>query len=253
MAVSRRIAPLLVAGALGIAPAAAPARTLVEIGGTASPAFVRASSPRPLTLTVDARFRSDVPGDFPGTIKQATISFPRGLRTNGALFPSCDPAALQRAHGRPSACPRGSRLGAGRARGTSPQVVDMFENLGVEVYNGPGGRSLLFFVHGREPLVVRGLIVAPLARVGAGRFGYRLTMPVPHSLQEIARGGFFASLLRFRARVGATVRVRQHGRLVTRGYVEAQACPAGALLPLRGVFAFRGGAHAAADGSIVCG
>ena len=96
------------------------------------------------------------------------------------------------------------------------------------------------------------MIQAPFVALHGGRWGYRLTLSVPEGLQQISRG-IFASLLRFQTKVGATVRVRENGRMVRHGYIETLACPPGALVPVRGEFAFRDGSSTTTDSYIACG
>lgn len=231
------------------APAACGARTLVKIDGVASPAISAFTlTPQTIRLTLDTSFATDVPGELPATISRAVIYFPHGPRVNGALFPSCDPRRLQRMRGAPGACPAGARLGGGAALGTSPQFAGVDERLKVDLYNGKGGRSILFWLHGENPVLIAGMIVAPFTALRGGRWGYRLTLPVPHDLQEIA-SGIYASLLDFNVTAGGSV-VR-HGHRY--GYIETLACPPGALVPVRGVFDFRGGGSASTDSYIACG
>lgn len=248
MRVHRTIAAAL--AVLALSAAGTSARTLVTLTGTASPAIGEFTlTPRTLSLTIDARFASDVAGELPGTVSKAVILFPHGPRVNGRLFPSCDPARLRRLRGAPRACPRGSRLGGGTALGASPQFgIGVRERLQVDLYNGKGGRSIIFFLRGLNPVLISGMIVAPFQALHGGRWGYRLTMKVPQNLQEIA-SGIFASLLDFRVRTGGSV-VRGGHRY---GFIEALACPPGALVPVRGVFSFRGGESTTTDSYIACG
>ncbi|HZV74129.1 MAG TPA: hypothetical protein VFF79_10475 [Conexibacter sp.] len=257
MRVSRPLRTLaavaIAAAALLASSALAGARTLVDISGVATPSISAFTlTPQTLSLTIDARFSSDVAGELTGTVAKAVIYFPHGPRVNGALFPSCDPRRLQRMRGSPAACPAGSHLGGGTAIGTSPQFAGVDEHLRVELYNGARGGSIIFFLHGENPVAVAGMIVAPFTPLHGGRWGYRLTMNVPHGLQEIATG-IFASLLDFKVTTGGSVRVRQGGRMVRYGFIEALACPPGALVPVRGVFDFLGGASTTTDSYIACG
>lgn len=252
MRVQRRIATALAAtlAALLLAPAGGGARTLVALTGTATPPISAFTlTPRTLSLSIRAQFSTDVAGELPGTVSKAVIFFPHGPRVNGRLFPSCNPRRLLRLRGASRACPRGSRLGGGTALGASPQFgIGVRERLTVDIYNGKRGRSLIFFLRGLNPVLVSGMIVAPFDALRGGRWGYRLTMPVPRGLQEIAPD-IFASLLDFRVRTGASV-VRGGHRY---GFIEALACPPGALVPVRGVFSFRGGERTTTDSYIACG
>jgi hypothetical protein len=231
--------------AAAVAPAAASARTLVQIGGSLSPAIIAfTTTPQRVSLTVDVRFSSDVPGGDPGTIRKATLFFPHGARVNGALFPSCDPRRLERLRGSRRACPRGSRLGGGRALGTSPQIHGVDEPLTVDVYNGARGRTLIFYLRGSNPVSINGMIVAPLQPIRTRKWAYRLTLSVPHDLQEVATG-IFASLLRFTTKVGGSA--HHHG------YIETLACPPDTLVPIEGRFDFLDRTSTTADGYIKCG
>lgn len=245
-------AAALASGAL-LAPAAASAGTVVAIDGSVTPPITAFTlKPQILDLTLDLRFASDVAGELPGTVAKTTIFFPHGPRVNGALFPSCDPERLRRQRGRRSACPAGSRLGGGTALGTSPSFEGVNERLRVDLYNGPRGRSILLYLQGVNPVAISGMINASFTPLRGGRWGYRLTLRVPENLQEISPD-ILASLLRFTTRVGGSVTVREGGRSVRRGYIEALACPPGALVPVRGVFGFRDGSSTTTDSYIACG
>ncbi len=249
VSVHRSIAVVLAAIVGLVLAGSAGAKTLVDISGTATPPISAFTlQPQTLSLTIDARFASDVAGELPGTVSKAVIYFPHGPRVNGRFFPSCDPQRLRRFRGASRACPRGSRLGGGTAVGTSPQFTGVVEHLKVDLYNGKGGRSIIFFLHGENPVLIAGMIVAPFTALHGGRWGYRLTMNVPHDLQEIA-SGIFASLLDFKVTTGGSVTVHGHRY----GFIESLACPPGALVPVRGVFSFRGGDSTTTDSYIACG
>jgi hypothetical protein len=250
----RSLAATAIAAAAVLAPAAvASARTLVEIEGVATPAIPEFSlKAHSLSATVDIRLSSDVPGGLPGTVAKTTIFISHGPRLNGRLFPSCNPTRLLRMRGARRACPSGSRIGGGIALGTSPSFAGVNERLTVDVYNGPRGGSWLFYFQGLNPVAVSGMINAKLTQLHGGRYGYRLSLAVPDNLQEISPD-VFASLLRITTRIGGSVRVREGGRLVRHGLIEAPLCPPGALVPIRSVFGFRGGESTTADGYIACG
>ncbi|HET6448861.1 MAG TPA: hypothetical protein VFG31_07090 [Conexibacter sp.] len=248
MLVHRTIAVAL--AALAALTGSAGARTVVTLSGVATPPIGDFTlTPRPLSLTIDASFANDVAGELPGTVSRAVIYFPHGPRVNGRLFPSCDFKRLQRLRGAPRACPQGSRLGSGTALGASPQFgIGVREHLSVVLYNGKGGRSIIFVLRGLNPVLISGMFVASFKALHGGRWGYRLTIDVPHDLQEIAPD-IFASLLDFRVTTGGSVQVNGHRY----GFIEALACPPGALVPVRGVFSFRDGESTTSDSYIACG
>lgn len=235
--------------AVALTAAGASARTLVELNGTATPPINRFTlTPQTLSFTIAASFSSDT-AELPGTLSKMVILFPHGPRVNGRLFPSCDPRRLRRLRGASRACPRGSRLGGGTALGASPQFgIGVRERLTIDLYNGKGGRSIIVYLRGLNPVLISGMIVAPFEALRGGRWGYRLTMNVPQDLQEIA-SGIFASLMEFRVTTGGSV-VRDGRR---HGFIEVLACPPGALVPMRGTFSFRGGERTTTDSYIACG
>lgn len=249
----RLAATALAACALLAGAAVASARTVVKIDGHVTPPITAFTlKPQILSLTLDLSFASDVAGELPGTVAKTTIFFPHGPRVNGALFPSCDPQRLLRMRGIARACPHGSRLGGGTAVGTSPSFEGVNERLTVDVYNGPRGRSILLYLRGLNPVAISGMINASFTPLRGGRWGYKLALRVPENLQEISPD-ILASLLRFTTSVGGSVTVTEGGRRVRRGYIEALACPPGALVPVRGVFGFRDGSSATTDSYIACG
>jgi hypothetical protein len=174
------------------------------------------------------------------------ISFPHGATVNSRLFPSCSPQRLNA--GGPGACPPNSQIGLGSSTGSAAGVS---EQLKVTVFNGPGGRSVLFYVAGTTPATIKGVIDAPLVVVKSLFYGYQLTLPIPTSLQMF--GGNPISVSEFQNTVGATIAQRIHGKTVDRGYLEVPVCPPGAMFPLRGVFSFVGAPTDTVNSSIVCG
>ncbi|HMJ03567.1 MAG TPA: hypothetical protein VK506_11525 [Conexibacter sp.] len=249
----RLAAAAIATGVLLAAATTASARTVVTIDGNVTPAITAFTlKPQILSLSLDLRFSSDVAGELPGTVARTTVFFPHGPRVNSALFPSCNPQRLLRMRGSSRACPSGSRIGGGRALGTSPSFEGVNERLTVDLYNGPRGRSILFYLRGLNPVAISGMINASFTPLRGGRWGYKLALRVPEGLQEISPD-ILASLLQFTTRVGGSVQVRENGRTVRRGYIEVLACPPGALVPVRGVFGFRDGSSTTTDSYIACG
>jgi hypothetical protein len=197
--------------------------------------------PRVAELTVETGTETIPPGGQPPTLTRAIVFFPQGARVNGRLFPSCRQAVLQREG--PSGCRRRSRIGRGKAEGRAGSLV---EQVDVTVFNGPRGRSVLFHIFGTSPINVQEVLVAPLVRLRGRRFGYRLTVRVPPTLQRPS--GVTAAVTLFRVTVGSTIRHRNRRR----GYLETFRCPRSRKAPLRGVFSFIGQPDERIDTSIAC-
>jgi hypothetical protein len=198
--------------------------------------------PLPMRLRIVLRLSGDEQNGLPPTLERSVVHFPYGSALNGRLFPSCDPNTINRRG--PRACPPGSSVGRGHATGVG---VDVRQRLAVELFNGRGGRSVIFHLRGSNPLRVNTAFTAPLRRLRGGRWNFELTVDVPENLKVVA--GVELSLVEFVSTVHATRRVR--GR--RRGYIEAWSCPPGARVPLRGRFLFINDTSVLVNSWIRCG
>lgn len=250
---SAHAAVALLATAASLATAApAAAESRASLTGAVTPALTGfPTTPQTVTLNFRGHVEgNDVDGEFPATTRRIVLWFTHGARVNGALFPSCDAAALARRRGNPKACPRGSRLGGGWARGASLSVV---ARMNIDIYNGPGGRTLIFYFRMTNPVLINEIMVAPFDQLRGNRdFGFRVTLDIPMGLQEL-QPGMVVSLMDFDTRIGATTRVREGRRTVRKSYIEAMTCPPGALVRTRGEFDFTNGASSDVDAYLGCG
>ncbi len=128
--------------------------------------------------------------------KKAVIFFDKNLVFNGAKFKSCTAAAIQQSE---ASCPSGSKVGSGSAQGSA---LGIKQDLKVTAFNGPKGKSLLLHVTGSSPLAIDSVIDAKLSKA-SGKFGYKLTVPIPDNLQQPVPGTY-ATLLSFITSVKAT-------------------------------------------------
>lgn len=235
------LAAALLAPAVPVAADAAP-RPVASLSGSISPdTHLRPGTP--LDFTLDTRFSSSPPGQ--GFVLQRLVYlFPHGTVVNGRLFPTCDVATLERAHGRLGACPRGSRIGSGTASGTAT-ALGVTSHAVVTLFNGPGGRSITMNVSITTPALIDATIAAPFATLH-GRYANRLTVTLPDDLKRVLDGDIVTSHIH--VTTGATRVV--HG--VRRGYIEAAHCPRSGRARIHGDFAFDHGASASADTTVVC-
>ncbi len=178
-------------------------------------------------------------------LQKVTFKFPSGVgKPNGNLFPSCSAAKLKAAHGRLSACPKGSQIGTGTAIGTAVDI-GVTSSGRLALFNGPGGKSIVFNVNIVTPALINDTFNAPLVKTG-GRYGYVLTNNIPSDLQTILDGPIIVR--KIDVTTGATKVV--HG--VKRGYVEAYKCPKSHKAPVHADFTFSGGVTSSADSNITC-
>ncbi|MGH2978524.1 MAG: hypothetical protein ACRDLQ_02660, partial [Solirubrobacterales bacterium] len=129
-------------------------------------------------ISLRTRFTiTDPAAPAPLQLARTTLRFPKGAKVNGRYFPKCKAAAL-RARG-PRACPRGSKLGSGTARGAAPPIVDNV-NAKVTLYNGSaGGRKpsvIIYSVPDLGPIITLEGVIEPGRRT---RYGYVLDVAVP--------------------------------------------------------------------------
>ena len=197
--------------------------------------------PQPAALSLSLGFTGD-DGNQASVLTRAVIQFPYGSRLNGKLFPSCSAAKL--ADQGKSACPKGSRIGGGTAVGTAG---DVREEITVNLYNGKGGKTIVFYLQGDNPVVLNVPWESPLQQLTGGMWNFRLTVDVPEVLQRIV--GLDVAIQDFSVKVDATRRVK--GR--KRGYIETLICPPGALVPIRGDFTFIEAPDLRQDSYLHCG
>jgi hypothetical protein len=228
----RRAFPLAAAAALLLAAAMAPAahaiRPVVKIDGSASLTRVAGGAVTPARFHVDTTFATDVPGAQPFTIQQAVLYFPDHAGTNGRLFPSCSARQITHVNGDLARCPEGSQIGSGIVKASAIQL-DVTATGQVALFNSNHGKSITIHVRTLFPALIDRAFDAPITQLH-GRYGEKLTLVVPHSLQEIL-DGVFVAVRAFDVTLTGAVRV--HG--VEYSYLKARACPR---TPLHGVFDF---------------
>jgi hypothetical protein len=213
-----------------------------RLGGKITP-VIRGipKTPQPAALSLSLGFTGD-DGAPASVLQRAIIQFPYGSRLNGSLFPSCDPKKLAD-HGK-SACPKGSRIGGGTAVGTA---ADIREEITVSLYNGKGGKSIVFYLQGDNPVILNVPWASPLESFSSGFWNFKLTVDVPEILQRIV--GLDVAIEDFSVKVDGKRKVK--GR--TRGYIETLICPPGALVPMRGTFSFLDAPDLVKDSYLSCG
>lgn len=240
-----RIAAAAAAASL-IAAAAAPAASAPGLSTSikASVSPNHASGRTPVTLSYKATINH--PAGSRLQLQKVVVKLPGGSigHVNGALFPSCSAATLNRAHGRLSACPKGSKIGSGIAIGTAVDI-GVTSSGTLTLFNGPHGKSIVFNVNITTPALINDSFDAPL-KATHGKYGYTLTSVIPADLQTILDGPIIVQSIS--VKTGATRVI--HG--VKRGYIEASKCPKSHKAPVHSDFTFSGGVTSSADTNITC-
>ena len=181
--------------------------------------------PRAVTLSV-AVGATQPDGSQPPVVTRAVLQFPRELKFNGRSFATCTKSRLD-AQKTPSACPRGSIVGRGRATGRLGATV---VNFAVTAINAQRGRQILLFLRQTNGDIT-GTLVGSLSRSN------QLSVVIPNELQQPAPGTY-SSVASLTATIRATTRVR--GRSVA--FVQTTGCPASREWTITGeFFKLRGG------------
>jgi hypothetical protein len=205
------------------------------VGGPYSP-----SHGMPISLSYDARITH--PAGSRWKLIRVIVKFPAGVgKPNGNLFPSCSASKLRAANGNLAVCPKGSKIGSGVATGTAVDI-GVTSTGTLTLFNGPGGKSIVFNVNIITPALINDTFDAPIVKTH-GTYGYMLTNNIPADLQTIIGGPIIVR--RIQATTNRLIRV-VHG--VKRGYIEAYKCPKSHKAPIQSQFFFsQDGTGATAD------
>jgi hypothetical protein len=177
-------------------------------------------------------------------LRRVVVKFPPGALANGALFPSCDSAALKAAHGRVGVCPRASKIGSGSAT-VSLADLNLQTRAVLTLFNGPGGNSVTFNVNISSPSHLNVTFSAGL-RQAPGKYGYVLTSRIPATLQQIVGSPVLVK------RIHVTVGALQVIDGIRRGYLETLGCPSSHHVPFHADVFFKPRANAGADAMVRC-
>jgi len=187
-------------------------------------------------ISLRTRFTiTDPAAPAPLQLTKTVLRFPKGARVNGRFFPRCNANAL-RARG-PKACPRGSKIGSGRARGAAPPIVDSV-NAKITLYNGSaGGRKssvIIYSVPDLGPIMTMEGVIQPGGR--RSPYGYVLSVDVPPI--KTLPSAPDASVTFFDATTRNLTK-RRRGRRIN--YIDGPVLCDGTFFLLDGQFGYQGG------------
>lgn len=200
------------------APAAGAVSPVVRLDGSARLSQQRGSSVSAAVFHVDTSFSTDTPGAPLLTLQRAVIFFPDHAGTNGQLFPSCGARQIARFRGNIKRCPNGSEIGSGTVT-AEVQQLGITASGRVAMFNSKRGKSIAINIRTLLPAYINETIEAPITQLH-GRYGEKLTLVVPHSLQEVL-SGVFVGVKDFDVTITGTT--RSHG--VEYSYLKARTCP----------------------------
>jgi len=241
-----------------VAPAADAPHVVVTLTGDVTPNHLTKPH-QPLKLHLKTTIK-DVPSDANFVLQSIDYQLPKGAVANGKLFKSCSVSKLKNARGVLSACPKGSKIGTGKAYGTAVRL-GISSHGDITMFNGPGGKSITVNIDIEHPAIINETFKVPLKKT-SGKYGYRSKIGVPDTLKTIIGGDIVATKIDFS--IFATTKVNG----VTRGYIEGVKCPKSGKAPMHAEFSFKRrvdaagnydpnsttfvGSTAGDDGTIVC-
>jgi hypothetical protein len=226
---------LLAAGAvLATAVAPASAATTQEVEFTARYAKSDRNKERGgLSLRTTIRI-TDNAAPAPLQLTNTLLRFPKGAVVNARFFPKCNPATLRQRG--PRGCPRGSKLGTGRAIGLAPPIVQDPVNTKVTLFNGTlSGRNPTIIIYA-IPDLGPVMTLPGVLRSGRGTpYGYVLDTPVP-PIKTLPNAPD-ASVTLFDATT-RDLTVRRRGRTIH--YIDSPVLCDGTFFMLDGQFTYQG-------------
>jgi hypothetical protein len=120
---------------------------------------------------------TDPSAPAPLQLRNTTLRFPKGAKVNGRFFPKCKFTAIVEKG--PKACPKGSKLGQGRARGAAPPIVDSVAAT-VQLFNGvPVGNDSTLIIYSLPDLGPVLTMEGVLKSSRSSNYGYVLSVDIP--------------------------------------------------------------------------
>jgi hypothetical protein len=179
--------------AVGVAQAVTPA-TSVKASVSPSKKGTK-KKPRNVKLSIELITQPSAT-DGPFATKSTVVHFDKNLKFGGKYVKTCSASKVRSNN---TKCPKASKVGSGSATGVA---LGLAEKLTVTAYNGPGGNKLELLVHGTDPLPIHDVLEGKLVS-DKGKFGKKLVVAIPASLQQPAPGAF-ATLTDFKTAVKGT-------------------------------------------------
>jgi hypothetical protein len=183
---------------------------------------------------------TDPAGSQPDTAPVTTIYFPKQIKQNAKLLPSCTQAEIDGQSTFPAKCNK-ARVGTGTARALagspgSPASNSVTEDLTVTAVNGAGGKQILLVLNSAPgaPVAISNRVVPGTLGGGKDGFAYTVAFEIPEDLQN--QLGLAISLTDFKVNItNKAFPVKKRGKKVPTGYLELVAkCPAGGV-PIKAV------------------
>ena len=247
----RRIALLVVVvGALAAAATAWAVTNTVSYTVTLKKAAGKPSPKKPVPVQYNALLHidTDPSGQQPDTAPVTSIYFPKQIKQNSKLLPSCSQSDIDGKQSLPAKCGK-AKVGTGTASALagspgSPASNSVKEDLNVGFFNGPKGKQVLLVLNSQPgaPVAITNRVVPGDLAPASAPFGYRVDFKIPEDLQN--QLGLSIALTDFKVSITSKkFTVKVHGKKKGVGYLETTGCGE---LPIRAVAHFKDSANGGA-------
>jgi len=160
----------------------------VSVSPVKKASIAKASAKRPANVALNLHPKLAFnKTDSPFATSKAVISLDRNISFGGYKLPGCTATQVML-----DTCGANAKVGGGTAMALA---AGLDEPLTLTAYNGNDGRTLLVHVQGQRPVPMNDVLIATLSK-SSGRYGSKMTINVPASLQQPAPG-VLATLLDF--------------------------------------------------------
>jgi hypothetical protein len=177
---------------------------------------------------------TDPPGQQPNTAPVTSIYFPKQIKYNSKILPSCSLASVDGKDSMPPACKK-AKVGTGTAHalaGSPGQdgASAINEDLDVTFLNG-GAKQILLVLNSTPtaPVKITNRVVpGDLTSSDDSNFGYRVDFKIPQDLQEPVPGVKVA-LVDFKVQISPkSIKPKKKGGKPV-SYLQLTGCPGGSL------------------------
>jgi hypothetical protein len=201
-----------------------------------------AKKPANLAYTSTLHIDTNPPGSQPDTAPTTAVYFAKGIKTNGAYFPSCKVTDIDGKPTFPSKCNK-AVVGSGTATALAgspgaPSANSVREDLTVKTVNGPKGKVLYLVLTSNPgaPVAINNRVVPGTMVKQSGSFAFLLRFAIPADLQS--QLGLSISLTDFVVKIPSTAKsVKVKGVTKKLPYLHLTACKGS--LPVKAVSQFK--------------
>jgi hypothetical protein len=192
---------------------------------------------------------TDPPGSQPDVAPSTTVFFDKAIARRSAKWPSCTKAEIDGKASIPAKCAKARVSVPGKSTAAAwvgpnpgqPKSSQGFgENLDVEAYNGPSGKTIFLVLNSEPsaPVKVQNRVVPGTVLRASGPYGMAVRFDVPADLQQ--QLGLKVSLTDFDVHISNKPQRVKVGRVFKKvSYLQLVSCPKSRKLAVKAETKFR--------------